>query len=116
MDEVGVADAIPERLVLVGVGEGVGVGEALHDGDEDPETVGGRQHDQQLVEVPAMDQLVNSKNIQGSAKFRLQGCVKQRWPGCSITQPRIRTFAEPCTHENPKPSSVMTADRIEEWI
>ena len=55
VDEVGVADAVPERLVLVGVGEGVGVGEALHDGDEDPETVGGRQHDQQLVEVPAMD-------------------------------------------------------------
>ena len=55
MDEVGVAGAVPEGLVLVGVGEGVGVGEALDDGDEDPETVGGRQHDQQLVEVPAMD-------------------------------------------------------------
>ena len=55
VDEVGVADAVPEGLVLVGVGEGVGEGEALDDGDADPEAVGGRQHDEQLVEVPAID-------------------------------------------------------------
>ena len=55
VDEVGVADAVPERLVLVGVGEGVGEGEALDDGDADPEAVRGGEHDEQLVEVPAID-------------------------------------------------------------
>ena len=55
MDEEGVAGAVPEGLVLVGVGECVGVGEALDDGDDDPEAVGGGQHDEQFVEVPAMD-------------------------------------------------------------
>ena len=50
MDEMGVGPAVPEGLGLAGVGEGVGEGQALHDGDADPEAVGRRQHDQKLVE------------------------------------------------------------------
>ena len=76
MDEMGVGPAVPEGLGLAGVGEGVGEGQALHDGDADPEAVGRRQHDQKLVEVPAGQRSINfPTSRQGSAKVLSHGCV-----------------------------------------